>query len=573
MKLTTAHYLTPGDVSIQGVGITPDIAIDPMTVDHDDMDLAVDQEYLRESDLRSHLTHDRARVSVKPRTVLRYYLPREVRARLREARPEELEENEKEAEFLTRFSQKLLSKVSSSARPRMLSQAKDVVAAVAAEEMAKAKAELQRLGIDWGAGDDKAATDLDVKVHTSAKDNRVQAGAPFSLDVEVHNRGRHPVYQLRATTESDFGLFNGRELVFGRIDPGQTRRWSTTLGVCRDGDDVAKKRTKKKEARCLLPKDLPDRADGIRIKFSEAHDRVPPVSEIRTQIDALPRPQFAYALQVADDLKGNGDGAVQRGEQVSVYLRVRNLGPGVAEEAQANLRNLSGRGVLLKDGRFSLNAMQRGDERLVRFTFEVLPDFARQEAKLEVTLSDATLRESVTEKIRVPLAERAAVPKAHKTSVVLKAGTPLLEGPRPTADTIAKADGAIKLRAFAKLGGFLRLDVGKGQPAWAAASAVQSGGKARGRLRFVLNHMPPQLEVDHGDQLVTRGSHLRLQGKAEDDQRVRDLYIFVGARKVFYQANREQTRHKATFRTEVPLQKGINYITVFARESSDIVSR
>ncbi|MBW2719681.1 MAG: hypothetical protein JRD94_14370, partial [Deltaproteobacteria bacterium] len=37
LKLTVAQYLTPGDVSIQGVGIVPDIAISPMTVDKENM--------------------------------------------------------------------------------------------------------------------------------------------------------------------------------------------------------------------------------------------------------------------------------------------------------------------------------------------------------------------------------------------------------------------------------------------------------------------------------------------------------------------------------------------------------
>lgn len=50
LKLTIAQYLTPGGVSIQGVGISPDIAISPMTVDAEDMDLTEDEAYLRESD-------------------------------------------------------------------------------------------------------------------------------------------------------------------------------------------------------------------------------------------------------------------------------------------------------------------------------------------------------------------------------------------------------------------------------------------------------------------------------------------------------------------------------------------
>ena len=39
LKLTIAQYLTPGDVSIQGVGVTPDVELDPMTADPLEMDL------------------------------------------------------------------------------------------------------------------------------------------------------------------------------------------------------------------------------------------------------------------------------------------------------------------------------------------------------------------------------------------------------------------------------------------------------------------------------------------------------------------------------------------------------
>ncbi len=52
LKLTIAQYLTePGDVSIQGVGVTPDIELDPMTVDPLEMDLTVDTGGIKERDL------------------------------------------------------------------------------------------------------------------------------------------------------------------------------------------------------------------------------------------------------------------------------------------------------------------------------------------------------------------------------------------------------------------------------------------------------------------------------------------------------------------------------------------
>ena len=39
LKLTIAQYLTPGDLSIQSVGITPDIVLEPMRVEKNRLSL------------------------------------------------------------------------------------------------------------------------------------------------------------------------------------------------------------------------------------------------------------------------------------------------------------------------------------------------------------------------------------------------------------------------------------------------------------------------------------------------------------------------------------------------------
>ena len=56
LKLTIAQYLTPGDISIQSVGITPDIELDPMTVDTLEMDVMRPGKRMSERDLSKHLS-------------------------------------------------------------------------------------------------------------------------------------------------------------------------------------------------------------------------------------------------------------------------------------------------------------------------------------------------------------------------------------------------------------------------------------------------------------------------------------------------------------------------------------
>jgi len=259
-----------------------------------------------------------------------------------------------------------------------------------------------------------------------------------------------------------------------------------------------------------------------------------------------------------------------------MYLRVKNVGQGRSYETEADLRNLSDRGVLLRDGRFRIDNMNPGDERLVAFTFEVLPDFAQDEAKLEVSVVDTDLREAITERVVVPIAADAPAPAARTGTVVLRGGAPLRESPSASARTIAMVrGGAFSAPAQATAAGFVRVDIGAGRPAWIADADLVQGAAAPGAtVADVINHMPPALTLEYGNALVTREASLRMTGRAHDESLVRDIYIFAGAQKAFYMSNRgAQDPREANFVANVPLHPGINYVTVVARENDEMVGR
>ncbi|MCG8554007.1 MAG: hypothetical protein MJD61_01775, partial [Proteobacteria bacterium] len=328
---------------------------------------------------------------------------------------------------------------------------------------------------------------------------------------------------------------------------------------------------------CALPKFVHDRADGVRLLFKEAHGHAPPDAEIRTRITSLPRPQFAYALQVSDAEKGNGNGVVERGETATIHLKVRNVGRGQGHKTQANLRNMSGRGILLRDGRFQLDNLKPGEERDIAFTFESLPDSDQSEVKLGISITDIDLREVVNETLKLPIKEPQgdAIRKGSGT-VSLRDGAVIRERPDTTSKSVARCTGGrCSLPVRAHFRGFTRVETGDGRQGWIHdAQAAGAHGRTRGSVAADLNHMPPRLDVDYGHTLVTRRPTLRLRGRATDETRVRDMYVFVGARKVFYRANSGlKSPRAADFETEIPLRGGINYVTVFARESNDIVSR
>ncbi len=569
LKLTVAQYLTPGDVSIQGVGIVPDIAISPMTVDKENMDLKGDELFLREGDLDAHLTHASATESQRPAVMMGYYLNPELRQRLLEAEPDE-EENEDQENFLIRFSKNLVLNAKSYKRPQMLRQVDPIIARVQKQETEKVVRDLKKLGIDWSVGPDKGPSRVRVVAKTSAGGKPVRAGEPLSLRVQVTNEGNNTLYQLRATTRSDNPWFEGRELVFGKLAPGETRAWTTTLGRCTTEDE---KRV------CRIPRNMIDRADGIRIELEEAHGHAPEPAEVRTVILALPPPRFAYGIQVADNVVGNGDGVVQPGEQVTVYFNVKNIGDVDSFEVQANLQNKSGAGVLLHDGRFQSDSIPAGKTWVVPFSFQVLPGYTESEAELMLGVADTELGVSAGQKLTIPIAAAAgAVDRlAQKRVVRLEPGAQLRERPSADAPIIATVEQPARVLQTAKSGAFAAVDLGDGRPGWISASSLS---RAQGQLTrpppiaWTTDHAAPEIELAKIDSYVTRDDVFRVSGRAFDAQRVRDLYISTSRHKVYYESNQSSsTPRELEFEAEIPVHPGINAIMVVAREDNDSVAR
>jgi carboxyl-terminal processing protease len=76
LKLTIAQYLTPGDISIQSVGITPDVLLEKVAVDKEKgVWMFRDYKGPSESELESHLESDHAVTGDKPFEVLHFLAP------------------------------------------------------------------------------------------------------------------------------------------------------------------------------------------------------------------------------------------------------------------------------------------------------------------------------------------------------------------------------------------------------------------------------------------------------------------------------------------------------------------
>jgi hypothetical protein len=216
----------------------------------------------------------------------------------------------------------------------------------------------------------------------------------------------------------------------------------------------------------------------------------------------------------------------------------------------------------------------------VPFSFEVLPTFDEEEATLLLGVVDTELGARASHKLKVPiLGESGRVTNLSEKRVVsLRAGTKVREWPGERAPVIATVDEPVSLLRTASKGAFARIDLGGGRPGWVAAAAALPATKGQVAkepvLAWVTGHAPPEIKLVALDSYVTRDDVFRVQGKAIDDQRIRDLYISTSQHKVYYESNQGSTTpRELTFDAEIPVHPGMNSIMVVAREHNNSVTR
>jgi carboxyl-terminal processing protease len=577
LKLTIAQYLTPGDRSIQSLGIVPDIELQRMLVPPENNDptdylrLLQPSHSYREKDLRSHLVSRYATGEDKPAYSLSYVFEKAKRPEVltdeeagAEGPPIE-EEEPLEDEFVQDFeielARDLVAASPSAQRTGMLDTAKTLLAQRRTAAEKKLADDLAKLGVDWSAAPSRAEAPAQLEARIGTDKQRYQAGDTVTLTGTVTNRGGGTAYRVHARVTADDPVFDDTELVFGRVPAGESRTWSVQIKI---------------------PEEARDRVDQLAFQFSETRSAQVASAPVSFRVVAADRPVFAYSHQLIDvgSGQGNGDGLVQRGESVLLRVTIKNTGKGVAAEPTALLRNASGDGVVLKKARFELGKLAPGESRTLDFTFDVTPALKEDEAVVEMTVYDAALHESVVEKLRYPVRSPSAGPAAANGYVKVASETAAVhEGAAQDAGRIASAPKGSIFRVTGKQGDWYRVAVDDQRPGFVAASDVRKTDSRPRQTELAVNWQvtPPAIALEIPNY-VTSEPNYRLSGKVTDDTHVEDVYIFVSNyddqvenRKVFYKSNRNGKQSGSLdFQTSIPLWPGTNQVTVVARENDEV---
>lgn len=382
LKLTVAQYLTPGRVSIQAEGISPDIHLYPSVVSEELLDLREDADF-SEKKLDAHLENVK-RLKSSEAFYNMTFLKKEVNltesqytTKIREA-----------DDYLLTLSAKLLAAVETADKKMMLKQFQPILEKATDEQDDLISAALKGEGVDWTAGRSNIEPKLDFRYQFLDEEGSVvqamSASSTVKLKVFVRNRGESPVHRVIGEIEAFNPLVNAKELVFGKIDSGQ---------------EVSS------EFQIKVPAEIINFKEEVVLNVYTAEAGEAPVKTmIATQFLEKISPNLAYSYRLIDGggsgTVGNSNGVPERGEKVSLEVTVKNLGPGISEKTIVNLQNTQGDHVFLTKGRATLGELKTNQEAKAELRFDVRESFDKEDFSIKLFALDDQTKTNISDTLK-----------------------------------------------------------------------------------------------------------------------------------------------------------------------------
>lgn len=423
LKLTVAQYLTPGSISIQGVGIVPDIMTNEVVIRKKWTRMFGHEVDARRRAKRKDLLPARTQHQQRPRLRVDYLSPasdvlRGGRRKQPNAPRYSAGENAA-AEAVVGLARQILARHAGPREP-MLRAAQPLVSTWGQAQTRRIVRALRARHVDWRPAPKTALTvagsNLRAEVRVEPKAD-VVAGQTAQLVVQIWNQSTAPIYRLRGRTLSPSYFLNELELLFGAVPPGAKRTLRIPI---------------------RMPSHLRTSVQPVEVRLQSPTLDQQVVVRARVRVRGLPRPRFVLSYRLHDDVKGNGNGRPERGETIRLQVGIRDVGSGPVNDGLVAIRNLTGHGLFVEKGRASIRHLAPGGSRSVNLTFRIEPTLKRGPIRIELSAYDARVRAALVQKLRIPLAPASAtapglvgvlsppVVTLHRVPLVVAPGTGLL---------------------------------------------------------------------------------------------------------------------------------------------------
>ncbi|MBQ9815908.1 MAG: PDZ domain-containing protein [Proteobacteria bacterium] len=580
LKLTIGQYLTPGNLSIQSVGIVPDIRLIPMrAIAADDIDLYPKPWVRREESLGGHLDNQNALHDIKPSYNLRYLSKRyalpedefdddsvitlEDIDKLIKAKPKN---NKPVDDPQVRLAREILKKIGSAhERQEMINQFMANADALQAEEDEALVKALKPMNIDWSDCPRPSSPNIEITVNTDKPDNTVTAGETYIVSATATNRGSEPVCRIAGRTESSLGRTNDKEFVFGKLEPGQS--------VTRE----LKVKTNRAQS---------SRVDDFNVNlYFDDGSPIPEQSVAKASMDlttiARPLPAFTIHYAIIDH-DGNsdriGNGLLDDNEEITVRLWVSNDGSGTADKPLVYLKNKAPE-IKLLDARSETEPLPTGTVISRDFKFKTTT-VTSSDVLLELHVYDKTSTQVLLERIAFKTSKSTDVSDASVApasgTMRLKQASALHVSPLKTSNSLTDLPEDTVVSVDASSGGYYHITAGPVM-GWIEATDLEPSSKQVSSIAPKTIATIPRItlaDLPH----VTDKDTITVEADVTAFAPLMDYYVYNSYdidhtytyQKVAYGALSEDSGH---IKTEIPLTKGMNTIRMYVRDQNKSEAR
>lgn len=405
LRITTSKYLTPGNVSIQSIGVSPHISLNPYYISNDFLHVTSPKLNKGENSLDQNFSEWADKGEPELRSAFYLYDNRN------EEEEEELEENlsHRELEF-SRLQKDYLVQLAVDIllenKRKDFNDLLDLTLEYIENERGQQEQKLIdkfatfSIPIDWKKYDEEKKGKIeatswieikevsDDKAETWKKQTTsVPADSEIRLYLEAKNVGKSNISRLLAITSCENQLLDERQFAFGMLKPGESKKWFVPIKISESA---------------------PSRNDLIKFSFIDQEKRDILETEFVLETIEKPKPEFFYAVSILDngekESKGNGNSKIEVNESISVKVDVTNKGKGKSGALTVLLKNGEGRNVFLNVGRQSLQSLMPGktESAIFRFDLKSNPVDGDLDFSLDIIDSVFTLS-SLNQKIKMPL--------------------------------------------------------------------------------------------------------------------------------------------------------------------------
>lgn len=336
LKLTISQYLTPGDHSIQSVGIPADVELRPVQIEPVGEDFKARvywrERVRREADLDHRLDRSVRASDLSVETAYSFAYLEDGEAARR--RPLDL------TDYPTAFARDLVLGAGSRHRGEMLAQAAKVVDRHARKADQAIVKGFEEVGVDWADGPrvhTPGALPIRAELDLGA-DGFIDAGVREKVRLTVTNTSGETLHRL-GVLGMDHDVLEGREMVFGRLEPGETRSFDLFVSLV-DG--------------------YPSHDGDLTLSVRDGDSEPLGTTTVPVRIRGRALPDLTWSVATSE-VEGNGDGLPQVGETLALDVTLRNRGAGISAAAFARLKNGAGAALDIGEGALEPGRLRLAD--------------------------------------------------------------------------------------------------------------------------------------------------------------------------------------------------------------------